>query len=244
MCPDQQDPVSATVGSDSTPQNGEVLTSLLQDLVLALADEHVHGVIILGPELKVESGRREVLATHSLSGKLPLRQAADLLVTSSEFERWDGPLVAWQQLTSKPHDGSGDWRNLLIQAGLVSFVRVAMELQGNRFFEVYTFTNAPITSRKDAATLAWAMMGSWPSIRRAIATQRLSLGKRELECLHHLCAGLSAAEVSARMQITERTVTHHISSLARKFGTNGRSALPQLAAWLGSFEIPEPGSDD
>ena len=217
---------------------------MLDDLLDALSEEHVQAIIILGPELRTDVGRREVLAAHSRGNSDVVARAAALLAGSTDFESWDGPLVAWQQLSSANLDASSGWRGLLLEQGLTSFVRVAMELQGDRHFEFYTLTTARIASRAEAATLAWAAMGSWPPIRRAIAARRLNLSRRELECLSHLCSGLSAAEVAAKMSITERTVTHHISSLARKFGTNGRSALPQLAAWLGAFETPEPGAEE
>lgn len=236
MLLDQPAPAGRPVISDSPLEDGEDVRTLLEDLLDALSEEHVKAVIILGPELRADGGRREVLASHTRNNDKLVASAAAVLASSTDFECWDGPLVAFQQLSVSVTEGASGWRTMLLDQGLTSFVRVAMELQGNRFFEFYTFTNARIATRAEASTLAWASMGAWPRIRRAIAAKRLSLSKRELECLHYLCTGLTAAEVAMRMSITERTVTHYISCLARKFGTNGRSALPQLAAWLGKFE--------
>ena len=127
---------------------------------------------------------------------------------------------------------------MLASSGLSSFVRVAMELPGQRCFEIYTFTEMAVTNRSEAACIAWACIGMWPRIRRALIAQRLRLSPRELQCLWHVCAGLSAKEIAEKMDVTERTASYFITQLATKFGTAGRSSLPQRAAWLGFFDAP------
>lgn len=204
----------------------------------ALSDSHAGAVVILGPSVTSDEGDRELLAAYSRTHNTNLRGAADRLAASRDFLAWDGPLVAWQQLTSASL-GHDDWRNAFAECGLFSFVRVAMEVSGNRFFEVYTFTESLIANRQEAASLAWATMGNWPRIRRALATQRLKLSPRELECLWYVCGGHTAKAIGEKMSITERTATFFISSLASKFGTSGRTALPQRASWLGLFDLPK-----
>lgn len=165
-----------------------------------------------------------------------MASATTLLADSTEFMSQDWPPVAWQQLTSA--ESSVQWRSMLSSSGLASLVRVAMELPGQRCFEIYTFTESPVASRSDAAGVAWACMGMWPRIRRALAAQRLRLSPRELQCLWHVCAGLSAKEIGDAMNVTERTASYFITQLGAKFGTAGRSALPLRAAWLGFLDAP------
>lgn len=142
--------------------------------------------------------------------------------------------MAWQDV-NLAEDESG-WRRYLSRAGISSFVRVAFELSGNRFFEFFTFTKIKIQSRTQAALIAWAIYGNWPRMRRAIVAQRLRLSPREIEVLFHLCVGLTSKEIGAKIQVTERTVNHFIASLSEKFCVSGRSALPQRAFWLGFFD--------
>lgn len=204
----------------------------------ALSDSQADSVVILGPSVTSDEGTREVLASHSKTRGENVSLAAERLAASGDFLAWDGPLVAWQQLTSASLLRD-DWRSAFADCGLVSFVRVSMELSGNRFFEIYTFTESLIANRQEAASLAWATMGNWPRIRRALAAQRLKLSPRELECLWYVCGGHTARVIGEKMSITERTASFFISSLAAKFGTSGRTALPQRASWLGLFDLPK-----
>lgn len=212
------------------------INTLLADMLDALSDAHADAVSIMGPSVRSDNGEREVLAAFSHSRSTLIPFASELLAQSNDFLAWDGPLVAWQQLTtSMEADG---WRKEFSDSGLVSFVRVAIELSGNRFFEIYIFTETIISNRADAATLAWAIMGNWPRIRRALAAQRLKLSPRELECLWYVCGGYTAREIGSKMLITERTATFFINSLSLKFGIKGKNALPQRASWLGLFDLP------
>lgn len=216
----------------------ESLDLLMNEFLDALSDAHAAAIIVLGPSVTSEDGTRKVLAIHARDGIKDLGYSAELLASCGEFLSWDGPLVAWQDVHLA--DFESDWRHYISSAGLASFVRVAFELSGNRFFEFYTFTKVKIQSRSQAALIAWAIYGSWPRIRRAIMTRRLRLSPRELEVLFHLCVGLTSKEIGTKIQITERTVNHFIGSLSEKFCVSGRSALPQRAFWLGFLDALPP----
>jgi len=236
MRPLEPAPPSGPVRSDSTSTENEDIGTLLSEMLDALSDAKADAVVVLGPSVTSDEGEREVLAYHSRTRSSEVAYASGVLAGSDDFLSWDGPLVGWQQLTAT--NAQSTWRQVLAEAGLDSFVRVAMELSGNRFFEIYTFTEAPIPSRAEAASLAWATMGNWPRIRRALASQRLKLSPRELECLWYVCGGYTSKAIGDKMNVTERTATFFITSLATKFGTSGRSALPQRASWLGLFDAP------
>lgn len=225
-----------TVTPVSVAVESEDVITLLDDLLTALADIQADGIVILGPGVTDVEGAREVLICHSHARQELTEVASSLLASSPDFLSSDWPLMAWQHLASA--DPSVHWRSLLASAGLSSLVRVAIELPGQRWFEIYTFTELPVTTRVEAAVVAWACMAMWPRIRRALAARRLRLSPREIQCLWHVCAGLSAKEICKKMDVTERTASYFITQLAAKFGTTGRAALPQRAAWLGLFDAP------
>lgn len=222
------------VSSYSLHTDGEHVETVLGQLLEALADAKATAIIILGPSVTSNEGTREVLAVHTTNEPNAVTSAATALASSDDFLAWDGPLVAWQDLAA--WSATSAWRERLSSSGWKSFVRVAMELSGNRFFEVYTFTEKAITNRVEAALLAWATSSVWPRIRRALAARRLKLSPREIECLGYVCYGLTSREISEKMNVTERTATHFITALSTKFCTSGRSALPQRASWLGLLE--------
>ena len=123
------DPVDP-VRSDSIAAETENVITLLDDLLDALADTRAVSVAILGPCVTREDGGREVLASHSRTRPDVTEAASNLLADSTDFLSWDWPPVAWQQLASA--EPSVLWRSMLSSSGLSSFVRVAMELPGQR----------------------------------------------------------------------------------------------------------------
>lgn len=225
-----------TVSSDS--EWLEDIPALLGDWLASIVDAGAKALIILGPSVIDPDGRREVLATYATESLDLLHRASLALAASTDFTEW--PLVSWQDLnrsegTGLVSNGAG-WRELLHADGLVSCVRVAMELPGNKAFEIFTLCSQPIRSRSEAAAVVWATMGAWPDVRRALSLSRIKLSVRERECLRCLVAGMSARGIAEAMDTSERTATYFVNSLAEKFATKGRSTLPQKAVWLGMLD--------
>lgn len=227
-----------TVTSDSDPQDD--IPALLSDWLHVVSDAGAKALVILGPSVTVESGTREVLAAYGNGPMNSLRAGAHALACSNDFLQWDGPLVAWQDvvwgLEGTSQAAIKGWRDHFRDDGLISFVRVAMELPGHRAFEVYTLCAQPIRTRVEAASIVLATMGAWPEVRRQLVTSRLKLGAREVEALRLVVAGHSARSIAEHMRITERTATFHVLSLADKFRAKGRASLPMRAAWLGLLD--------
>ena len=230
-----------TVISDSEVVDD--VPALLADWLHVVSDAGAKALVILGPSVTTEGGTREVLATYSDGPMESLLAGAYSLAASSDFLHWEGPLVVWQNVvwgsegnSQETNNPSSSWRDHFRSEGLVSFVRVAMELPGNRAFEIYTFTNQQIRSRAEAAAFVLATLGAWPEVRRQLVTARLKLAPHQLLALRLIVAGHSARSMAEHMGITERTANYHVITLADKFCTKGRSALPVRAAWLGLLD--------
>lgn len=69
------------------------------------------------------------------------------------------------------------------------------------------------------------------------------LTPREGEVLQEVLRGLSNKEIGAKLNVTERTVKFHMSSLLAKFGVHGRMELMRAAmSLLGGPKLCEPTS--
>lgn len=55
------------------------------------------------------------------------------------------------------------------------------------------------------------------------------LSKRELEVLRWVVEAKSDAEIAAILEISHRTVNHHVGSILRKFGVENRVAASRIA---------------
>jgi DNA-binding CsgD family transcriptional regulator/tetratricopeptide (TPR) repeat protein len=72
--------------------------------------------------------------------------------------------------------------------------------------------------------------------RPAARSNAAGLTARELQILGYLVEGLSDAELAARLTLSQRTVSHHVSAVLRKLGVPSRSrAAAAAAAILGDL---------
>jgi DNA-binding CsgD family transcriptional regulator len=69
--------------------------------------------------------------------------------------------------------------------------------------------------------------------RPATAANPAGLTSRETEVLGLLAAGLTNAEIAARLVLSERTVAHHVSAILRKLGARSRDEAGAQAVRLG-----------
>jgi DNA-binding CsgD family transcriptional regulator/tetratricopeptide (TPR) repeat protein len=69
--------------------------------------------------------------------------------------------------------------------------------------------------------------------RTATRAHPLGLTRREHEVLDLICAGLTNAEIAARLFISAKTVDHHVSAVLAKLGAPTRGAAASQAARLG-----------
>lgn len=224
-----------TVISDSDLDEG--VPELLSSWLTTVADAGARAIVILGPSVKDAEGKREVLVCQPVVPLDTLHLAVAELASSDDFAQW--PLVSWQNFTPRGDetlDGRRGWREMMMGDGIHSYVRVALELPGNKAFEIFTLCNRSIQSRADAGVIAWAAMGAWPAVRKALAKKRLKLSTKEQECLQYVCAGLSARSIAERMGTMERNAVYFVNKLTEKFDTKGRLSLPTKAAWLGLLD--------
>ena len=103
----------------------------------------------------------------------------------------------------------------------------------------------------DESLVTPATLGALAMARRAViplaAAHRMRLGTvlsaRELEVLHHLCAGLSNAEIAAELWVGRRTVATHVEHLLRKLRATNRVQAAVRALALGLVSpVDEAGS--
>ncbi|MCB2017370.1 MAG: LuxR family transcriptional regulator [Hydrogenophaga sp.] len=208
--------------------------AILADWVRALQDFGVESVLVLGPKPTGGVDEREVLAVHPPR----MLSAAEALADSGDFgASWrdsDAPLVAWQDITKSAYaEGVGRWRRLWLAHGHQTVVRVAFSLPAGRAFECFMFSPRAFADRTEAASLAWSAFNIWPTLRRAIAQQRVSLSPRELESLNLAFEGLTARETAQRMDCSERTVNYHLSNAMSKLKTDNKLSAVQRACWIG-----------
>jgi len=69
--------------------------------------------------------------------------------------------------------------------------------------------------------------------RPATAANPAGLTSRETEVLRLMAAGLTNAEIAARLVLSDRTVAHHVSAIFRKLGARTRGEAGEQAARLG-----------
>lgn len=207
--------------------------SILADWLMALREQGVEVVLVLGPDPLGPRERRELLAVHPPRMLAP----AEALAASADFgASWresDAPLVAWQDISKSAAELSSRWRRLFLAHGQQSLVRVAFPLPAGRAFECFMFSPRAYDSRLEAATLAWSVFNVWPMLKRALAEQRVSLSPRELESLNLAFEGLTARETALRMDCSERTVNYHLANAMSKLQTDNKLGAVQRACWLG-----------
>lgn len=207
--------------------------SILADWLMALREQGVESVLVLGPNPLGSGDCREVLAVHPPRMLAP----AEALANSSDFgASWresDAPLVAWQDISKSAAEHASRWRRLFLAHGQQSLVRVAFPLPAGRAFECFMFSPRAYDSRQEAAALAWSVFNVWPMLKRALAERRVSLSPRELESLNLAFEGLTARETALRMDCSERTVNYHLANAMAKLQTDNKLGAVQRACWLG-----------
>lgn len=63
------------------------------------------------------------------------------------------------------------------------------------------------------------------------------LSPREMEVLQLAARGLTNKQIAYRLQLSERTIQHHLRSVFNKTGTNSRTEAVALAVQSGWFQL-------
>lgn len=83
----------------------------------------------------------------------------------------------------------------------------------------------------NALSSCWASRTCWSRPKPGAAA--LGLTGRQLEILRLLSAGLTNAEIAARLVLSVRTVDHHVSAVLQKLGVSSRAEAAVVASGLG-----------
>lgn len=211
-----------------------ILDGLLADWLLALREESVEVIGILGPD--VFSARSECLQVRAVHPPrmLDLMQAlADRPVSEQQGSVMDLPMASWQDISRGPYNQLARWQVLAISHGLQSMVRVAIPLPRGRAFECCALTSRALRGKEEATSLVWSVLNMWPKIKPVIADLSCPLSARERECLALAFDGLTAGETAAALQCGERTVNYHIANAMRKLRAENKLAAVERACWFG-----------
>ncbi len=76
---------------------------------------------------------------------------------------------------------------------------------------------------------------STPRPQAATGPSGVSLTRRELEIARLIAEGVTSQQIAARLFISERTVTTHVTNMLNKLGLSSRI---QLARWVAGDEKP------
>jgi ATP/maltotriose-dependent transcriptional regulator MalT len=76
------------------------------------------------------------------------------------------------------------------------------------------------------------------SERKTLSSARQALSSREIEVLDHIARGFSNREIAVALQIPERTVREHVSSIFQKFSVSDRTAAVVHALRNGWITVP------
>ena len=202
---------------------------------------------------QVRLGRTEALW---LSGDLEgARAEAELADDVAEgCDQWvRGALAVWLRRTgsARPPRGEvatpfqlmleGDWEGAArywadlgcpYEAGL-ALLGSARESSLREALRIFASLGAGATVRLTQRTMRRRGIRSIPTgPRTTTRAHPLGLTRRQQEVLDLVCAGLTNAEIAARLFISAKTVDHHVSAVLAKLGVPTRGAAAKWAARL------------
>lgn len=211
------------------------LDSILGDWLAALREHAVEAVAVLGPDPFGSFEDRQVLCVHPPPASDAVRALAQSREFGAPWRASDAPLVAWQHIAKGGDPQASRWRLLALAHGFQTLVRVEFPLPAERAFECFLFSPRELSSRTEAATLAWSTLNVWPVVKRCIAQERSTLSPRERQCLMLAFNGLTARESAQQMACTERTVNYHLANAMAKLKVENKLAAIQRACWIGAI---------
>ncbi len=150
--------------------------------------------------------------------------------------------ITWAELMATPNYAQNTEDSAFTEAkkyGLIDGLTVPVKSSSARFcvFNLASRRNLPQGDTL-AQTLLLAHSFAYKLFDALLRIQSKScsastLTKRELECLFWACKGKTAWEISVILGITERTVTFHLTSAAKKLGATNRQHAVAKAVLYG-----------
>lgn len=210
----------------------QTTTEALHDLLASVADWWVRCILVLGPSPVGANDMRQILAVYPDDYRTEARSLARSEIFGPAWRRSESPMAAWHNFGDGDRADS-DWASPWLSRGVRSMVRVDIPTALNNGFEFFALAARDVRGRGDAAQLAWAVWGVWPRIRSDVIARGYGVSAREREVLALLAQGATAQGAADQLGCTARTITYHLTNVARKLGAVNKAGAVQRACTLG-----------
>lgn len=221
------------IGSaEATQDRGK--PSLLSGWIGQLHEFDARAIVVLGPHPDFDPQRwnRTLIAVHPQEYAPEAALLARSDVFGPDWRANGGSLAAWRNLTDMP-GCQESWIGAWLEAQVMALVRVEIPMPFQNFFEIYVLTGRHLTSKPEAASIAWTALNAWPQVKSELVQQHLKVSAREREVLILLAGGLTSKDAALKAGCTERTIGFHLGNLMTKLKAENRAEVVQRACALG-----------
>lgn len=190
------------------------------------ANVGLRALAILAPDTKCPQYQRPLIvrpieftnATHALVEDAPF---------GADWPTTDHASVVWTNT-----DRGGTWHHHWRELGILTVVRIAKELPGNKQIEVIGGFDCQV-NRDTVARFTLFIASSATQLRSSVLVPLSGLSVQQLRVLQLSMVGHLAKECAAMMGVTERTVNHHLSVVQQKLSSQSKIESIAKAIWLG-----------
>lgn len=186
------------------------------------------GVFVLVPDGASARARRMLIATHPAWEKAAHEWVQSHFAEQTEPQPFDATVnfIAITRETA----GYPIWS----RASTKGLVIVSHVLPGGRSIDVLVPVHKEL-QRADLSEISRMVHSSWYGMKHFVFRPLSGITPQQGRVLEMALEGYSAKETGEAMNLTERTVNHHLTQLQARLGTNGKTQSIVKAIWLGAL---------